>query len=197
MDKRGFEFSFSWLFAIIVGAVILFIALYAAGRVLKGGEYQQGTETAKKLTILFDPLGAQTGDAKSGKITMSTPIKMYENCIVGGDFGKQIFSTSEQQAFGEQQGEKGGSITTYNKYVFTRGNLEGKEFNYFSKSLEMPFKVSDILLVTSKNYCLLGAPPTIKEEVRRYAPHGGRLHGTLPARILQCRRNARSPPDHL
>ncbi len=165
MNKRGFEFSFSWLFAIIVGAIILFIAIYAAGRVLKGGEYQAGTETAKKLTILFDPLGSQTSDAKSGKITLSTPIKMYENCIVGGDFGKQLFSTSEKQAFGEGQGEKGGVITIYNKYVFTRGNLEGKEFNYFSKTLEMPFKVADVLLVTSKSYCLLGAPPTIKEEI--------------------------------
>lgn len=166
-DKRGFEFSFSWIFAMIVGAVILFLAIYGATKLLRTGEYQQGTETAKKLTILFDPLGVLTGDAKSGKISLNSPIKLYEDCVAAGDFGRQTFSVAEKKSFGEEFAEKGAGITSSNKYIFTRGDINGSEFYFFSKSYEMPFKVADWMIIGSENYCFVGAPTFFEEEINQ------------------------------
>ena len=92
MDKRGFEFSFAWLFAVIVGAAIIFIAIYAGGKILRTGEFQQSTETAKALTTLLDPLGVGAGgsgeSAKSGIISLSSPITLYNGCFHDGSFGR-------------------------------------------------------------------------------------------------------------
>ncbi len=164
-NKRGFEFSFSWLFALIVGAAIIFIAIYAGGKILKTGEFQQSTETSKKLTTLLDPLGVGEGSAKSGVISLNSEIVLYNDCFTDGSFGKQRFSTSGKKAFSEEFGEKGAGISTSNKYIFTKSQMAGRELYFFSKPLEMPFKVADIVILSSENYCFVRAPTAISDEV--------------------------------
>ena len=67
-DKKAIEMSFAWIFAIIVGAVILFLAIYAASRFIDVAKYGSYTEAAKSITILLDPL--ETGVASSTGTTI-------------------------------------------------------------------------------------------------------------------------------
>src|SRR5689334_19825291 len=120
MEKRGFEFSFNWIFAIVAGAVIIFIAIYASGRFLKTGEYEQNTQTASKLTSLFEPLGVSGGgESKSGKINLNSEIKIYSECFTDGSVGRQRVAIAQKKSFTDKEwGEKGVGIEFSNKYVF-------------------------------------------------------------------------------
>jgi hypothetical protein len=62
MNKQGIEMGFSWIFAIIVGVVILFLAIYTTTRIIGTSRYELDTETAKKISILIDPLETSLGD---------------------------------------------------------------------------------------------------------------------------------------
>ena len=67
MKKAIFGMSFNWIFALIVGGFILFLAIYGAGKFIKTSETTLYTETASKLTALLDPLetGLASGNRKS------------------------------------------------------------------------------------------------------------------------------------
>jgi hypothetical protein len=60
----------------------------------------------------------------------------------------------------------GSDITINNKYVFSGEIEQGKRINFFSKPFEMPFKVSEIIFLTSKKYCFVNSPDFIKEEIK-------------------------------
>ena len=53
LGKRGFEFSFAWIFAVVVGAFILVLAIYAATQIIATEKYNLNTQTAAQLTIIF------------------------------------------------------------------------------------------------------------------------------------------------
>lgn len=55
-DKKAFEFSFGWIFAVIVGAVFIFLAIYASMKLLETQRNTQDTELGKKLGIILTPL---------------------------------------------------------------------------------------------------------------------------------------------
>ncbi len=55
-QKAQFQISFAWLFAIIVGAFILFLAIYAAVKVINIGESATSAITGKEISILLNPL---------------------------------------------------------------------------------------------------------------------------------------------
>jgi hypothetical protein len=55
-----------------------------------------------------------------------------------------------------------------NKYIFSKEIVEGKKFYIFSKPFDFPFKVSDLIYMTSSDdiYCFAGVlPEEIKEEI--------------------------------
>lgn len=168
MKKDGFEFSFSWIFAFIAGAAILFIAIYTSGRIIKTGEYEQATQTASKLTALFEPLGVagQGQEAKSGKISLNSQIKIYSECFTDGTLGRGRISIAEKKSFTDKEyGQKGVASEFSNKYVFFEEEAEGRDFNYFTKSFNSPFKVADLLIITGKNYCFVNPPTFIEDDI--------------------------------
>jgi len=165
-DRRGFAFSFPWLFAIIVGAAIIFLAIYGSTKILRTGEFEQNTETAKKLTTLFEPLSSGTADGSSGRIKLTSPVRIYEDCFTDGNFGRQRFSTSEETTFSEGDFSNAGvGISVSNKYVFAQTPIEGKEFYYFTKKFSMPYDVADILMISSEEYCFVKPPTFVKEDI--------------------------------
>ena len=54
--KRGLEISFAWMFSIIVGAAIIFLAVFAAVKLVNLGKQQTDTEVGKQLGILLNPI---------------------------------------------------------------------------------------------------------------------------------------------
>ena len=71
-SKKGFlEISFGWLFAIIVGAVILFLAIFASVKLIRVGQYETSVGTQEEIEILLNPLetGFESGRISSFSLT--------------------------------------------------------------------------------------------------------------------------------
>jgi hypothetical protein len=165
LNKRGFEFSFTWIFAIIVGAMILFLAIYGATKFIQSGQYSQGTKTAKELTIIFNPLDTGMASGKSSVLKISPETRIYNKCYSTGDFGKQGFSVSQKSGFLSTWPEPSGEITIQNKYIFSDSIEQGTDIYFFSKPFNFPFKVSELIFMSTEQYCFVNAPDFIKSEV--------------------------------
>ena len=77
LDKRGdLNISFGWLFAIIVGAVILVLAIYGATKVIKTGQQEGQAVSAKELGILLNPLETGFESASSTHLSLKTETRI-------------------------------------------------------------------------------------------------------------------------
>ncbi|MFQ5531970.1 MAG: hypothetical protein ACE5ES_05110, partial [Candidatus Nanoarchaeia archaeon] len=155
--KRGYlQISFAWLFAIIAGAVILFLAIYGVTKLISTEEDILNAKTGKEIGVLLNPLetGFETGKVTS--LTMPVESRIYARCKIGGNFGKQTISVS-QQSFNKWT-ETNLEIDFENKYIFAEIPVEGKKFYLFSKPFKMPFKIADLIYMapSSEKYCFLG-----------------------------------------
>lgn len=161
--KKGFEMSFNWIFAIVAGIIILFIAIYATSKIIGTSEYQINTETAAKLDILLDPIRPGLASGKSEQINFKKETRTYYTCDDVGTFGKQTIAFSEKTF--NDWGEKGGKINSL-KYIFADDMIEGKNLYLFSMPFEFPFKVDDLIMISGKNYCFYRAPNEIEDEIQ-------------------------------
>lgn len=165
-NKRGdLNISFGWLFAIIVGAVILFLAIYGATKVIKTGQQEGQAVSAKELGILLNPLETGFESAISTPLSLRVETRILNRCDTSGNFGKQGIQTSE---FNFNRWSLPGVESNFeNKYIFSNKIVEGKKFYIFSKPFEFPFKVSDLIYLTSENekYCFDDSPEDIEEEI--------------------------------
>ncbi len=167
MEKKAIEMGFNWIFAIIAGGFILFIAIYATSRFVESSQSTLYTETAAKLTSLFDPLETGLASGKSSLMNFKKNTRIYFECDAERDpkpFGRQTVSFTEQ-TFGNKFGEKSGAVPVRDKYIFAENPVEGKQITMFSKPFFMPFKVSDILLFFSNDYCFYNTPEEIEEDM--------------------------------
>ncbi|MDP2672327.1 MAG: hypothetical protein Q8O84_00755, partial [Nanoarchaeota archaeon] len=167
--KRG-QFNFVWLFAIIVGGVILYLSVFGALKVGDTKNFQTDSEVAKSISILVDPLQAGFAESSYGSITFSTDTKINNFCINSnsiGDFGRNEISVSTKNRLNDEFNELGAVNSVYNKYIFSSGNSQGKKYYVFSKSFDFPYKVSDLTFLIPDNYCFYNSPEEIEEEIKR------------------------------
>ncbi|MBU1103186.1 MAG: hypothetical protein KJ600_01335 [Nanoarchaeota archaeon] len=179
-SKRGYEFSFSWLFAIFIGAVVIFFAIYAASQIVKTKQFEQESIRGKRIGILLTPLETELEQGKFGTLFIPNDDEtmLFADCsppTSSNPFGSQYISTSIKPTFGgewEPAESQGVQSTFHNKYLFTsHQNITGKEeFYVFSKPFNLPFKIADLTIVWSdqEKYCfdLAGAVPEIREELK-------------------------------
>lgn len=166
ISKRAqLNISFGWLFAIIIGAAILALTIYGVTKMVKTSGSEQQIIGAKDLGILLNPLETGFESASSTPLTTNVDTKIYNDCNEAGDFGTQKLSLSEYTF--KEWGPPGGKISFKNKYIFSKNIVEGKNFYVLSKPFSFPFKVSDIMILTSSKdkYCFDNAPQKIEEEI--------------------------------
>lgn len=168
MRKEGaIEFSFTWIFAIIVGIVILFIAIYASSNLLNLGRTGSDLKSSKEIGILLNPLETGFESASSNYFIMPVETRIYPGCRVDDfdKFGAQRIRIS-QMSFNKWS-ETNDNVEFQNKYIFSREYVEGEKFYVFSKPLELPFKISDLIYLSSENnvYCFIDSPDEIKREL--------------------------------
>lgn len=165
-DKKAqLNMSFGWIFAIIVGAAILALTIFGVTKVIKTNQQEQSTVGTSQLSVLFNPLETGFESATSTFISTKVNTRIYNKCLLSGDFGQQRLSLSE---YSFDKWTIPSSETSFeSKYIFSRDPSEGKRFYLFSKPFESPFKVSDLIYLTSENekYCFDGAPERIEEEI--------------------------------
>ncbi|MEK6830647.1 MAG: hypothetical protein AABX77_01315, partial [Nanoarchaeota archaeon] len=168
INKKGIALPFNWLFAIVAGGTILFLAIFAAGKFIRTSEQTIYTETAASLISLFDPLETGLASGKAYEIGFKKKSKIFFGCNenLNPPFGKQTIFFSEQ-TFGETYGEVGKEVSIKDKYIFSKEVVEGEKVYVFSKPLFMPFKINDIVILTSSDdkYCFYDSPEEIKESL--------------------------------
>jgi len=162
INKKAIAMPFNWIFTIIVGTVILFLAIYGVSKFIGTSEYQVYTESAAKLESLLNPLGTGLASGKSTQIIFKKDVRTYYTCSELGIFGKNTIAFSEK-TFGDF-GDEGGAINS-KKYIFAEDVVEGKTLNLFSKPFSMGFKIDDIIMISSENYCFYQAPNNVREEI--------------------------------
>jgi len=163
-NKKGLEFSFGWLFALVVGAAILFLAIYAAVKFISSEQTVQETEAAKQLETILTPIETGGEEAKAvAPIVFPAVTRVYNNCSTDGNFGEQSIRVST--LFGNKWQEQGLPITSYDKYIFSPDLMQAKELYVFSKPFEMPFKVANLLFIWSDKYCFVNPTPEIENEI--------------------------------
>ncbi|OGJ19953.1 hypothetical protein A3K73_03260 [Candidatus Pacearchaeota archaeon RBG_13_36_9] len=170
MNKKGFEISFATIFSLIAGAAILFLALYFASRFIGSQQTRIDAESAAKLAVLMDPLETNMGESKSNILNFVTKTRIYnDRCSIDGNFGNQEIGIASS-GFGDKWKNPTYGKKQYNKFIFSDEVEEGKEFYVFVKSFNLPFKVSDIFVLTAKKYCFISAPEVVKEELESLNP---------------------------
>ena len=174
MNKKGIEFSFSWIFAIIAGAVILISALYITTK-LVGTERKIGdTFIASELNTILNPIETNLEDSKYTTIKFLDETRVFNECSNAGTFGKQQISTASKLGIGNEWGEQSIRKSSFNKYVFSRGTEEtqNKKLRVIVRSFFIPFKVGDLTMIYGKEYCFVNPPSDIEELVQDLSANG-------------------------
>src|SRR3989338_153867 len=147
MFKKGYEFSFAWIFAILTGATIIFLAIYFATQISSLKRVEQQTEVGKEIGILLNPVETNLEQAKFVMITLRTETKIYNKCNSGiGNFGSQELSAKIKSGLGEEwTNDPGVASSFYNKYLFSNDEIYGKKIFYvLAKPFKFPFKPADL-----------------------------------------------------
>ncbi len=165
--KRGaLEISFGWLFALIAGAIILFFAIYFSTRLISTEKETISAETGKEIGILLNPLETSFESSQTTSITIPAETRIHNTCDdFTGKFGRQIIQL-DQKNLGKWT-KTNIDVFFSNKYIFSEEEIEGKKFYIFSKPFEFPFKVADLIYMSSadKGYCFVSAPDEVEEEI--------------------------------
>ena len=167
LDKKGFQISFAWLFAIIVGAFIIFLAIFASVKLIGTAQEISNVETGRELEVLANVLetGFESSNTASLKIALET--RIGNNCKKPSSFepfGTQGLQLAQKSL--NRWSEVGTEIVFRNRYIFSEDITEGKKFFLFSKPFDFPFEVSSVIYLTSAedNYCFIGLDENEEKE---------------------------------
>lgn len=163
MKSRKAQVSFQWIFAIIVGAVILFLAIFATSKYVNLQRYQYDAEIAASLSVLLNPVESSIAAATATKIELPVQTRLQLSCLYLG-IGREDLKIATRSSIAEKWQEYSAAQNIYNKYVFSRYG-EGKTLNIFSKPFEMPFKIADLIYVTMLDYCFVYPPDSVYSEL--------------------------------
>ena len=164
-NKKGM-IEFNWIFVLIIGAVILFIAVFFVGKLIGTQQYASNTELAKNFDILLNPFASIGG---MGTVTLAKTIQMpqttqiNQSCSVK-DRRITMYLRSESST-GKKWGEWGLPNQIYNKYIFSNAFMQAKTFEVFSMPLNLPFRIDDLIFIMDKDYCFVNAPAEVKGEI--------------------------------
>ena len=164
-SKGELNISFGVIFSVIAGAFIIILAIIIATK-LRGIELSaQEGETGKSIGILMNPLESSFESSKRIALIMPKKTRIYTSCETDSEFGRQTLQTS--QLTHDKWTETDLNIKFRNKYLFSENPIEGKKFYVFSKPFEFPFKVSDLIYMTSSEdtYCFRDAPNEVEEDL--------------------------------
>jgi hypothetical protein len=163
-DKKA-QMPFNWIFAIIVGAVIIFLALFFVTRYANIERYRYDTEMAEKLAILLNPLETSITSSTATLIQMPVDTRISLKCKYEG-IGREELRVSTKSSVATEWQEFGAAQSIHNKYIFSRDTEEGRTLYIFSKQFKMPFDVADVIYATTGSYCFVSPPQTIMDEIR-------------------------------
>lgn len=179
LNKKAYEFSFNWIFALIVGVSVIFLAIYTATNLIDTKRTEKDTVRAKEIGILLTPLETGLEQSKLATISLPEGTRLVNNCSTEEPFGKQQLSAFTRSGVGKKWQPISGATSTFrNKYLFSDDELLAEQEIYlFAKPFEFPYKVADIIMAwpDTEKYCFVfsgnaGVQRKIKEELSDIKP---------------------------
>lgn len=158
------EMPFNWIFAVFVGGVIIFLALFATSRFINLQRYQVDTELATQLSLLMNPLETTVASATSVKLEMPKETRLQLSCRFTG-IGREELRISTKSTLAEEWQEYSAATSINNKYIFAQSLEEGRKLYLFSKTFSMPFKIADLIYLATKDFCFVNPPEAISFEL--------------------------------
>lgn len=155
--KKG-QIEFGWLFALIIGGAIIFLAVFFSGKIFQTASYQTEAEMTRSLDVIFNPFSS----IRQAEVSMSKPVSLPQKT----DFRISCNSDKDSQTMSIllEKSKKPFSYSVKNKYIFAE-NFNQKDIWIFSKPFEMPWRVDDLIYIISKDYCFVNSPEDIKKEL--------------------------------
>lgn len=165
MHNKGFEFSFTWLFVVLVGASILALAVFASFQFIQteGQTYQ--TKVAAELGAVLSPLETGVESLKSYDLALPGETRISTTCETQGTFGTQSISTSVRSGIGKAWNSNGLPHKLMNKFVFVESGAQGTAMHVLAAPLMMPYAWGDILVLYTKSYCFVNPPEAVNDEL--------------------------------
>ena len=166
--KAEFDLPFGVIFSIIAGAVIIFIAIFAAVSFANIGKHTQYSEAAQRISSILDPVVNGIASGYSQRVDFKRDTRIYLTCNERtslSSFGRQGISFAEESGIVKKWQKPGAEIQRYNKYIFGENMSEGRTLYILSKPFYAGFSVDDIVLLGFEKYCFIAAPERIQEEL--------------------------------
>lgn len=163
-SKRAQMPAFGWVFAIIIGIMILFLAGYLIGKMIRTNEYESEVEMARGFDIILNPFASIGG---IGPVSMGKTVRLAQetalefSCDDTG-LGSQGLMLKTKSSFGGW-GDLTEEMSIYDKYIYSE-NAQGKNFYILSKSFELPFRIDELIYIVSDDYCFINAPEKMNEQ---------------------------------
>jgi len=164
MKSKNGQINFSWIFAIVVGGMILVLAIYGAMKAGDTVRYQSDTNIAKKISILTNPMQAGFAEGSYSTITFKEDTLIRNTCL-DNEFGRNEINVATRSDVGEEWNLEAGTANIPNKYIFSERQNIGTDYYVFSKPFEFPYKVSDLIFLVPERYCFFDAPEEITDEL--------------------------------
>jgi len=164
LPNKKAQFNFVLIFASIAGGMILLLAIYGAVKV--GGTFQRQTEAelAKSIDIITNPLQAGFAEGATSQIVFRKETRITNECDLNSRFGENVISVQTKSSVGEPWSENPQEYRLYNKYLFSEVQ-EGKKFFVYSKPFYTGYKVTDLLFISTGDYCFIYPPEEIAQEI--------------------------------
>jgi len=156
--KKTQAMPFAWIFALIIGGAILFLAIFFSGKLFETSSQQTEAELARSLDILINPLSSFQASI-SNRISMPEKIQVNFSCDKNADSNTISLRTA--------RGKEPFSYVIKNKYIFA-DDFDSKELWVFSKPFEPAWKVDNLNYLVSKNYCFVNPSESIKREMSAF-----------------------------
>ena len=165
-NKKAIEMNFAWIFAILIVAMIIALAIYGAVRLVSVEKKSRDSATAKELSVLLTPLETNLESSVTTPLQFSQETRVYNKCDLNGNFGTQSISTSTSSGIGNKWNNPGVPSKFYNKYFFSSDPVEGTKMYALSRPLFMPYKIADLIYLWSEKqkYCFVNPPNDIEND---------------------------------
>ncbi len=155
--RRGFEFSFSWLFSLIVGALILILAIYGVSTFVGQERTISDSETAQALSGLLSPLQTSVETSfRPNPIIFPQPTEITLECTRDAS----SVQTRALSSIGRNS-VPGYAQETAGVAVFGNTTLTGTTVHSLVVPFLFPYKISDLVIVWTQPLCLVSAPEAV------------------------------------
>lgn len=190
MKKQGFEFSFTWLFVLIVGATILILAIFMASRLITREGQTYNTEVAADLGASLIPIETTIESGKYYPLAFPAETRITNECIPDGTFGMQEISTSVRSGIGEEWPEEGIPYRTSNAFIFSSPEFQSEKAHVIAAPIMMPYKIGNALALYHEPYCFVDAPEEFEDSIVSLGAEGmsvvDQRSGCLAESITVC-----------